>query len=161
MGPASLARSFRYALRGLKWAWGEEPNFRRHLAAAVAAFWSARLLRLSCPEAALVGLAVTLVLAAELLNSALERLGDGSPRERPFAREAKDLAAAAVLVSAAGALLLGIFLFLPRLRADPLLPWRALRADPAGNALWAVVFLASAGLGWIFPLRRRRGRRGG
>ena len=62
---------------------------------------------------ALVALAAALVLAAELVNSALERLADHlHPDSHPAVRIAKDCAAAAVLIAALGALAVGAALAL-------------------------------------------------
>jgi len=54
---------------------------------------------------ALVALAVAVVLAAELANTALERLADRlHPEKHPEIKVAKDCMAAAVLVASLGAL---------------------------------------------------------
>ncbi len=61
-------------------------------------------------------LAITLVWAAEGLNTALERLTDlVSPGFHPLAGKAKDIAAGAVLLASAGAFLVGLFIFLSHL----------------------------------------------
>lgn len=89
----------KFALRGLGAAFVHESSFRFHVAAAVAAITAT--LWISPPMAwiALVFLAVGLVLAAELINTALEHALDGlHSQEAPFIRVAKDCAAAAVLV---------------------------------------------------------------
>ncbi len=58
---------------------------------------------------ALLALAIAGVIAAELLNAAVEAVVDlASPAEHPLARRAKDLAAAAVLVAALGAVGVGL-----------------------------------------------------
>jgi diacylglycerol kinase len=59
---------------------------------------------------------IALVLVAEAVNTSLERLVDlHHPEIHPLARDVKDLAAAVVLISAVGALIVGILLFGPRL----------------------------------------------
>ena len=59
---------------------------------------------------------IALVLVAEAINTALERTNDlQQPRLDPIARDAKDLAAAAVLLAAIAALIVGVVLFFPRL----------------------------------------------
>lgn len=58
------------------------------------------------------------VIAAELFNSALERLVDlVSPQHHPLAGQVKDIAAGAVLVCAMAAALIGSILFYPYLKA--------------------------------------------
>jgi diacylglycerol kinase len=60
--------------------------------------------------------AIALVLCAEALNTALERTVDLiKPDRHPAARDAKDLAAAGVLIASAGSLIVGLILFVPRL----------------------------------------------
>ena len=62
-------------------------------------------------------LCIGLVIAAELVNSAIERVVDlASPEQHPLAGQAKDLAAGAVLVCAMAAVIVGILVFLPYLR---------------------------------------------
>jgi len=59
---------------------------------------------------------ITLVIAAEALNTAIEFLTDlASPEYHPLAGKAKDTAAAAVLFCAIGAVVIGIIVFWPYL----------------------------------------------
>ena len=59
---------------------------------------------------------ITVVLTTEALNTVLEKVVDlYQPDRHPIARDAKDLAAAAVLVASTGALIVGVILFGPRL----------------------------------------------
>jgi undecaprenol kinase len=61
----------------------------------------------------LVVVAIALVVVAELLNAAIEATVDLiSPAEHPLAKRAKDIAAAAVLVAAVGAVGVGVVLAL-------------------------------------------------
>ena len=62
-------------------------------------------------------LSVALVLVAEALNSAVERLGDAvSTDHNPYVGYAKDLAGAAVLVAVVAALAIWLTIFIPYLR---------------------------------------------
>lgn len=62
--------------------------------------------------------AASMVWAAEALNSALEFLADYSaPRWHPLIEHAKDVAAGAVLLTAIGALIIGVIVFLPYLKS--------------------------------------------
>ena len=61
-------------------------------------------------------LAMVAVWAAECINTALERLADAVSEERhPLIKQAKDMAAAAVLVTAIGAAVIGVLVFWPHL----------------------------------------------
>lgn len=109
--------SFRYAFRGLS-GLAREPNARIHLLAAVLAVAVAAIVGLSAAEWALVVLAIALVLVAEALNTALERLADATvPNEHPLVGAAKDLGAGAVLIASLGAAVLGVLVLGPHLWA--------------------------------------------
>jgi undecaprenol kinase len=55
------------------------------------------------------------MIALELVNSAIERVVDlASPDIHPLAKEAKDIAAGAVLVFAAASAIIGLLIFLPK-----------------------------------------------
>jgi diacylglycerol kinase len=56
------------------------------------------------------------VFVAELLNTALEYTVDiASPEKREMARRAKDISAAAVLVTATCSVIVGLLIFLPKI----------------------------------------------
>lgn len=113
-----LLRSIGFALRGIGRAAAYQRNFRIHLAAAAAAVGLGAILRVSPGEFALIAVVVALVMAAELLNTAIEAAVDlASPDVHPMARTAKDAAAGAVLVAALGAVVVGLAVFLPKLLA--------------------------------------------
>jgi diacylglycerol kinase (ATP) len=79
-----------------------------HVTAALLVVVLALVLRLTLLEFALLTLAVTLVLFAELVNTAIEVLVDlVSPEYHPLARRIKDVAAGAVLTASVGALVIG------------------------------------------------------
>ena len=95
-----LAKGFNYSLRGLARCWKYEDSFRIEVVVAIiatpVAFWIA-----SNPFewAALVS-SLLLVLAFELVNSAIEGAVDlASPRRNETAERVKDSASAAVLLS--------------------------------------------------------------
>ena len=91
-------------------------NFRIHLIAGLGAICLACYFRLSVVEWLVLIAAIALVLTAEALNTALERMVDLlEPERHPVARDAKDLAAAGVLIASLSALIVGLILFGPRL----------------------------------------------
>jgi diacylglycerol kinase (ATP) len=88
----------RFALAGLAHAYRSESSFRTHALAAVGAFALLAWLRPAPVWWALVALSVAAVVAAELVNTALEHLSDRlHPEQHPQIKAAKDCAAAAVL----------------------------------------------------------------
>ncbi len=104
--------SFRHAGRGLAWALSSQANLRVHLVVAVVVLTAALLFRFSAIEFALLFVCISIVVAAELVNTALEVLIDYAwPERHPMVGRAKDLAAAAVLLAAIGTAVVGILLF--------------------------------------------------
>ncbi len=111
-----IARSFGYAFEGLVAILRTTPNFWLHVAAAAFALALSILLGLAPSEIALVVLTIALVLAIEAFNTALEVLCDvATPEYHPLVKRAKDISAAAVLISAVAAVAVAGLLFLPRL----------------------------------------------
>ena len=107
--------AFRHAFRGIGILL-KEPNARLHVVAAVAVVLLGVSLRIDSGDWALLLIAITIVLAAEAINTAVERVVDlASPQWSKLARDAKDLSAACVLISAIGAAAVGLVVFLPYL----------------------------------------------
>jgi len=104
--------SFRHAGRGIAWALSSQANLRVHFVAAAVVLIAALVLRFSVIEFVALVLCFTVVVAAELFNTTLEVLIDYAwPEHHPMIGRAKDVAAAAVLVAAAGAAIVGVLLF--------------------------------------------------
>lgn len=152
----SLLQSLRHAWDGLKYCAVRERNFRIHLCASASVLMLAALYGASRWEYAAIILAVSLVMAMELLNTAIERTVDLITEEKkPQARAAKDTAAGMVLLAAAGSVALAgvIFsdagrweLFFNRVGSNP---WPYL----GGLAVWGL-------LAWIFVFYFPSGKRG-
>jgi len=107
-------RSMGYALKGLKTALRQEHNFQFELVLAVAAVVLGLYFQLSDLEWLFVIGAIGFVLCAELFNTALEELCDMLRQTHdPHVEKIKDLSAAAVLVSALTALIIGCVIFAP------------------------------------------------
>ena len=117
-GPAPLAVRFRCAFQGWIEAWRSQPNLRIQVGIALGVTALGIFLGLGLNQWAILVLTYGLVLAAELLNSALETVTDlASPTHRPLARRAKDVAAGAVLVAAVAAVIVGLLILGPPLWA--------------------------------------------
>lgn len=110
-----LVRSFQFAWHGVRYAWRQEPNFKLEVATGVAACGLAVWLGVSLVP---ILLASALVLGLELINSAIEAVIDlVSPDPHPLAKVAKDAAAAAVLLAALIAVIIGLWHMGPALVA--------------------------------------------
>jgi diacylglycerol kinase (ATP) len=115
-GVASRLESFRCAFRGVWSLLASQPNARIHLLASVCACGLGFLLGISRLEWCAIAVAIAMVWTAEALNTAFELLCDvASPGFHPLIRRAKDVAAAAVLLSAVGAAAIGLIVFVPHL----------------------------------------------
>lgn len=100
-----------YACSGLAIVWRRERSFRIHTACALAAVVALAVMQASLVWIALVCLAITLVLAFEMLNSSIEYLLDHlHPEISGEIGHAKDAGAGAVLVASAGALAVALLL---------------------------------------------------
>ena len=110
------ARSFRYAARGVVALLRSQHNAWIHAAASVAVVGLGLYVGLSRLEWCLVVLAMVAVWSAEAVNTAFEALCDvASPEAHPLVERAKDIAAGAVLLAAAGAVVVGVLVFGPHL----------------------------------------------
>lgn len=108
--PANWLQSVNCAIEGILWTARTQRHMRWHFLAALAVLLFAHCLGLSALEFILLAFAVTLVLFAELVNTALEVVVDlVSPGYHPLAKQAKDVAAGAVLVASIGAVVMGFF----------------------------------------------------
>lgn len=116
MGFHSTSKSFKYALTGLSTAYRNEPNFRIHLILAVIAILLGLVLNLELLEWLILTFTIFYVLTLELLNTSLEALVDlVSPEISPYAKIAKDVTAACVLLAAILSVIVAAVLFLPKI----------------------------------------------
>lgn len=109
-------RSFRYASEGLRFMLESQHNARLHLAAALAAVLLGWLLEIDASDWKWLVLTVAMVWFAEAMNTAFEHLCNVvSPEFHPEVKKAKDVAAAAVLLTAVAAVIEACLIFLPYL----------------------------------------------
>lgn len=107
----SLRTRMNFAVDGWKEAFSSEVSFRTQTLAAALTLGATALIAPQPIWWAMIALAIALVLAAELINTALERTLDGlHPQHALFVKQAKDCAAGAVLVLSCAAV--GIFLLM-------------------------------------------------
>ena len=108
-----LIKSFGYALKGIYAATREQLNIKIHFLAVVVVTAAGLFFHITAHEWCLVVICYGMVLTAELFNSAIENLVDlVSPGHHPLAGKVKDIAAGAVLVSAAATAVVSLFVFL-------------------------------------------------
>jgi diacylglycerol kinase (ATP) len=109
-------KSFRFAFNGIRILFVKEHNAWIHLAAALLVTIAGIVLKISISEWVAVIFAIGLVFTSEAINTSIEKLSDFvSPEKQKSIKEVKDLAAAGVLISSITALLIGLFVFLPKI----------------------------------------------
>ena len=110
-----LKNSFKFAFQGLKSAFSGQ-SFRIMFFCAALTVALMIVLRTSLPENIILILLITLVLSFELNNSLVEKILDVlRPDHDPKIKIIKDLSAAVITLFCAGALIIGILIFLPRI----------------------------------------------
>ena len=108
--------SFRNAWKGLRVVVSRERNARFHIIIAGVTIVAALILQISLASMALVLAMITFVFFAEVVNTAVERTLDLIVTENnQVVKLVKDMMAGAVLVTAAGAVLVGVCVFGPQL----------------------------------------------
>ena len=107
-------RSFKYAFAGIWTMLKSQQNAWVHVFATVAVVTVGFVLGISPAEWCWLVIAIIAVWMAEALNTAIEFLADvASPEFHPLVKKAKDVSAGAVLISAIGAIIIGIIIIGP------------------------------------------------
>ncbi len=110
------AKSFQYALEGSWYVLRTQKNTWIHAVASLAVVALGLWLGLLRTDWAIIIITMTIVWMAEFVNTALEAIVDmTTPEEHPLAKVAKDVSAAAVLLGACAAVLVGILILGPPL----------------------------------------------
>jgi diacylglycerol kinase (ATP) len=109
-------RSFRYAFAGIVRMLRCQHNAWLHLGVTIIVVAAGFFFDVSAREWCWIILAISVVWTAEALNTAFEFLADAaSPQFHPLVRDAKDVAAGAVLITATGATVIGVIIFWPHI----------------------------------------------
>jgi len=109
-------KSFVYAFEGVMYFIKHEAQALIHLIAIVAVIGAGYWFKISSMEWIAVVFAIGIVVSAEMLNTAIEKLTDMvSPQINEQAKIVKDLAAGAVLIASLTAFIIGLIIFLPKI----------------------------------------------
>lgn len=104
--------SFNYAINGIIETVRTQRNMKIHIFAALCVLLACFLFDVSKIEFLILAITITLVLGAEIINTAIEATIDMSTNHyHPLAKIAKNASAGAVLVTAVNALLVGYIIF--------------------------------------------------
>lgn len=109
-------KSFYYAFAGVRFAIMHNQNIRFHIAFAVLVVIASIFFKVTPFEMGILGVMIVLVIASEMINTAIEQMVDLITKEhREEAKIAKDVAAGMVLIAAAGSVIVGILIFVPHI----------------------------------------------
>ncbi|MFC4652402.1 diacylglycerol kinase family protein [Lactococcus nasutitermitis] len=113
----NLLSSLEFALTGIWTAFKQERNMRKHAISGVIAIIAGVFFHVSTTDWLFLFLSIFLVFMAELFNSAIENVVDlaADYNFHMRAKRAKDMAAGAVLVISGFAVVVGIFVFIPKI----------------------------------------------
>ncbi|KXK11002.1 MAG: putative diacylglycerol kinase [Chloroflexi bacterium OLB14] len=112
----SRIQAFRHAFRGLFYVMKTQRNAWIHTFVTVSVIIVGGWLRLSLSDWSIIILTIALVFMAEFINTSIEAVVDlASPNKHPLAKIGKDVGAAAVLIAAFAAVLVGMFILGPPL----------------------------------------------
>ena len=111
-----IINSFKYAIEGFISSFKTERNMKIHILVMIVVIILGIIVKLDKIEWCICTIIISLVISAELFNTAIETVVDMiSPEKNEKAKLAKDISAAAVLTLAIGAIVIGIVIFIPKL----------------------------------------------
>ena len=111
-----LINSFKYAFEGIVTSFKTERNMKNHVIMSILVIIFGLILKISKIEWIVCILAITIVIVADLFNTAIETVVDMITKEKnEKAKIAKDVSAGAVLITAIGAAITGLMIFAPKI----------------------------------------------
>ncbi|MDP4145882.1 MAG: diacylglycerol kinase [Bacillota bacterium] len=116
MKPKKVVDSFNYALEGIIYAVRTQRNMRIDMVAALLVLTACFFYDLSKVELLVITISITMVIAAEMINTAVECTVDMTANfYHPLAKIAKNVAAGAVLITAINSVIVGYIIFWDKL----------------------------------------------
>ena len=115
-GIKKFINSFSYPIKGLRYAYKNEQNLAVDVGIALLVLIFGFIFKINKYEWAILILTIGLVISCELMNTAVEAVVDLVTEEyHPLAKVAKDTSAAAVLIFAIVAVIVGLIIFIPKI----------------------------------------------
>lgn len=137
-----LFQSFNFAIDGLVYVLRTQRNMRIHFTVAAAVLALSLIVGVSGGEFILLILAITMVIGAELVNTAIEAVIDVTTTSfDPMAKIAKDVAASAVLICSLAAAIIGYLVFYPKLTGVSLSTLNRVRQSPIHVTVIAILLV--------------------
>lgn len=107
-------KSFHYAFEGIHYVFRNDQNLIAHFLVGALVIGASLFLHVTPFEMGILGLTIMMVISAEMINSAIEKMVDLITKEhRAEAKIAKDVAAGMVLLTAIAAFIIGSLIFIP------------------------------------------------
>lgn len=115
-GLRRFLNSFIYSFQGLKYTYRYEQSMAVHILITLVVVVLGIVLKISTVEWFVCLILIALVIASELINTAIEAVVDlASPKIDPLAKIAKDTASAAVFILSLASFICGLIIFIPKL----------------------------------------------
>lgn len=109
-------KAFGYAWTGIKTLFRKEAHAKIHLLAMILVLIAGYIFQLDKTEWCIILMSIGIVLMAEGFNTAIERVCDKvSPERNPLIKDAKDIAAGAVLLVVMAVVAIGLIIFIPKI----------------------------------------------
>lgn len=109
-------KSFQYAFEGIHYTFRNNQNVIAHFVIGACVIGASLYLHVTPFEMAILGLTIMMIISAEMVNSAIEKMVDLITKEhREEAKIAKDVGAGMVLVTAIAGLIIWALIFIPYL----------------------------------------------
>ncbi len=145
MSLRKLLNSFNYAAAGIVYSIQSQRNMKIHMTAALLVLGLSVYLRISSREFLIIFFAITLVIMAELFNTAIEAVVDLYVQEyHPLARTAKNVAAGAVLLAALNSIVVAYIIIFPRLEGYSFYLAPKIKETPLNVTLIALIVVVVA-----------------
>jgi diacylglycerol kinase (ATP) len=158
----SVLQSFNFAFEGIIHVLRTQRNMRIHFMIAAGVLIAALIVGVSRLELVILLMAISFVLIAEMINSALEAGIDVATTSfDPLAKLAKDIAAGAVLIATINAVGVGYLVFVDRIKDPSSRAIDRLRDAPTEITLVALVLTVIIVIGAKAYTGRGRPLRGG
>ena len=158
----SILQSFNFAFEGIIHVLRTQRNMRIHFMIAAGVLIAALIVGVSRLELVILLMAISFVLIAEMINSALEAGIDVATTSfDPLAKLAKDIAAGAVLIATINAVAVGYLIFVDRIKDPSSRAIDRLRDAPTEITLVALVLTVIIVIGAKAYTGRGRPLRGG
>lgn len=110
------SETFKFALEGIRVSFINEKNIRFHLFFSVFVIVFGIIFNLTQTEWMLIFFAIAGMIVIEMINTAIERVVDlVTDQYHPLAKQAKDIAAGAVLIYAILSVVIGMIIFIPKI----------------------------------------------